>query len=426
MWIARYDALSDAAREEIRNEIAHWPARPRISVLMPVSSMQSRWLRAAIASVESQLYPEWELCIADDATGERAIRDELARAARRHSKIRLVRNKRRLGIAGNANRALELASGGFVALLQSGDLLAEHALYWMAREIIDHPDTDLLFSDEDKIGPGNDRYAPYFKSDWNLALMLSQNAFGHLGVYRRSLVERVGGFRPEFDGAEDHDLVLRCARATEPRRIRHIPRILYHSREIPSSTAVGTAAKPHALEASRRAVQDFLDASAITATASTPPYGIRVDYALSEPRPLISILLPTTARQRPDLLRRSAGSVLERSTYGRFELLILVNEAHRANSERDVLITNLARKEHVRVLTYSDRPFNFAWVNNWAARQAAGSLLCMLNDDTEVITSDWLEKLSARVQLDKVACAGPMLIHRDGTIQQAGVILGAD
>jgi GT2 family glycosyltransferase len=422
IWIKRYDTLTDAKRQNIRDEIARWPVKPFISVLMPVFDTDVRWLRAAVRSLEAQLYPHWELCISDDASTNPEVRDELTRAAQHNPRIRLSFCDRRRGIAGNTNVALALASGEFVALLDADDLLSETALYWVANEIAQHPDSDLIFSDEDKIDERGYRYAPNFKPDWNPALMLSQNSFSHLGVYRRSLVERVGSFRQQFEGAQDHDLALRCSRATEPRRIHHIPRILYHWRATSSSTASDIAAKPHALEAGRRAVQDFLARTAAKATAATTRFGIQVDYPVPAPRPLVSILVPTTAK--PDLLHPCAGSILERSTYDNFEFLLLVNETHRAIPERAALLDQLAAQPRVRALTYPDRPFNYSWVNNWAAAQARGSLLCLLNDDTEVITPDWLEKLVARVTLDKVAAAGPMMYRRNETIQHAGVILG--
>ncbi len=422
IWIRRYDTLSEEKRREIREEIARWPTMPLISVVMPVSGTDIRWLRAAIRSVETQLYPHWQLCIAGDASANPAVRDELGRAAEHNPKARLAFGETRRGAAHNSNAALALATGDFIALLDAGDLLPETALYQAAKEITEHPDADLIFSDEDTIDERGHRRAPNFKPDWNPALMLSQNSFGDPGAYRRSRGERGGPSGPGFAGAQDHDRGLRGARATEPSRIRHIPRILYHRRATAVSTASDVAAKPRALEAARRAVQDHLTQSAPGASASTTGFGIQVEYPLPAPRPLVSILVPTTAR--PELLRTCARSVLDRSSYDNFELLLLVDDTHRAVPERTALLEQLAADRRVRALSYPPRPFNYSWVNNFGAAQARGSLLCLLNDDTEVITTDWLEKLVARVTLPKVAAAGPMMVRRDGTIQHAGVILG--
>lgn len=242
----------------MRDEISRWPVRPLISVIMPVYNTDLRWLNAAIGSVQSQLYPDWELCISDDASTRDGVRDMVSDFVRRDRRIRANFRHGNGNIAVNSNDALSLASGTFIALLDADDVLPQHALYWVAREIIEHPDADLIFSDEDKINEQGKRFDPYFKPDWNQALMLSQNAFSHLGVYRRSLVEKVGGFRVGFEGSQDHDLILRCAEVIAPARIRHIPRILYHWRAIPSSTAASTDAKPYAWNAGARAIEQHL------------------------------------------------------------------------------------------------------------------------------------------------------------------------
>ena len=294
-WISRYDTLTEKARRRIGADMAGWPVRPLISVIMPVYNTDPRWLGAAIRSVQAQLYSNWELCISDDASTLEGARDTLLDFARREPRIRVFLRDSNGNISVNSNNALALASGEFVALMDSDDALPQHALYWMAKEIVAHPDVDLIYSDEDKIDERGKRFDPYFKSDWNPALMLSQNAFGHLGVFRRSLVERVGGFRAGFEGNQDHDLVLRCALETSPERIRHIPRVLYHWRAIASSTAAKRGVKPNVWHAGRQAIEEHLATRGVRASvgrASLEQY--QVEYELPSPQPRVSVLIPTT------------------------------------------------------------------------------------------------------------------------------------
>jgi O-antigen biosynthesis protein len=251
--------------------------------------------------------------------------------------------------------------------------------------------------------------------------------FCHLGVYRRSLVEKVGGFRLGFEGSQDHDLVLRCSRETTPERIRHIPNILYHWRAIESSTAADSRVKPYAWDAGRRAIEEHLEQMNIHAKvehASRADCYYQVEYAVPTPPPRVSILIPTTAK--PELIKPCLDSILERTTYDDFEVLVLVGETHRAMPDRTAYLIWASQQPRVRVLSYPDRPFNFSWVNNWGAGQATGDVLCLLNDDTEIITPDWLEKLVARISLDGVGAVGPMMYYPDDTIQHAGVVLGLD
>src|SRR6266508_6580107 len=336
-WIARYDTLTERARRRVRAETARWPVRPLISVIMPVYNTDPRWLGAAIRSVQAQPYSNWELCISDDASTLAGAQDTLLDFALRDPRIRVFLRDSNGNISVNSNSALSLASGEFVALMDSDDALPQHALYWVAKEIVAHPDVDLIYSDEDKVDEGGKRFNPYFKSDWNLALMLSQNAFGHLGVFRRSLVESVGGFRTGFEGSQDHDLVLRCALETSLERIRHIPRILYHRRAIESSTAAKRGVKPAAWDAGRRAIEEHLAKRGFRATVARAPLEqYQVDYELPSPRPRVSVLVPTTGN--PSLLGPCLDSVLSRTTYENFEVLLLVNEIHRHEAGRAELL----------------------------------------------------------------------------------------
>jgi GT2 family glycosyltransferase len=308
-------------------------------------------------------------------------------------------------------------------LMDHDDELPPHALYWLGREIVEHPQADLIFSDEDKIDAQGRRFDPIFKTDWNPALMLSQNAFGHLGVFRKSLVAQVGGFREGLEGGQDLDLVLRCAKQTHPARIRHIPRILYHRRAIESSTAFQRDVKLQAWDDGRRAIEEHLARQGLRATVRRAPLEqYQVEYEVPSPQPRVSVLIPTTGNAT--LLEPCLESIFSRSTYQNFEVLLLVNEAQHTDPQRAELLRRSTERARVRVLSYPYRPFNYSWVNNWGAGEASGTILCLLNDDIEVITPEWLERLVARATLPDVGAVGAMMYYPDDTIQHAGVILG--
>ncbi len=275
-WMAAYDTIDDTMRQRLRSEISSMPTHPLISIVMPTYNARIDWLREAIESVRSQIYPHWELCIADDASSDVEVRRLLARYAKDDPRIKVEFRKENGHISAASNSAVDLVTGQWIALMDHDDLLPEHALFWMADAIRRFPDARLFYSDEDKIGASNQRCEPYFKPDWNLDLFYSQNFFCHLGVYDASLVRDVGGFRVGFEGAQDHDLVLRCIEKLEPSQIQHVPRILYHWRAHPQSTAQASEAKPYALEAGRRAISEHLARKGVEATVTADLSGYHV------------------------------------------------------------------------------------------------------------------------------------------------------
>jgi GT2 family glycosyltransferase len=416
-WISRYDTL-DTTRQPIEADIAQLLSRPIISIIMPIPGDDEKWLAGTIRSVQTQLYPHWELCLAVGHSVPESLSKNLYTLAGQDNRIRIARVEYPATWAAKRNAALKLASGDFVALVEPGDELSERALYWVAKELVAFSDADLIFSDEDKLEREDTRSDPWFKPDWNPALMLSCNAFGRLGVFRHSLLERLGGFRTGFQGAEEYELVLRCARASEPYRIRHIARVLYHCRGATKRERTDIDSR----EAGRRAIAEHLAIQNIAAEVRHTSGGYRVVYATPTPRPRVSVLITTTAR--PDLVEPCLQSLFERTSYDNLEVMLLVSERVRQLPERGVLLNKVGKRPNVRIIEYPDRPFNYSWVNNLGATQASGDILCFLNDDTEVIAADWLDQLIARVSLPQVAAAGPMLYYPDGTIQHAGVILG--
>jgi GT2 family glycosyltransferase len=422
-WIAKYDTLDNKLRTLMLERVMQLALQPRLSIVMPVYNTDLRWLREAIESVRAQLYPHWELCISDNASTLPGVKELLREYADKDERIRVFFRDTNGHICANSNSALSIATGDFIVLMDSDDILPEDALYWAAEEINAHPDVDLIYSDEDKVDIDGSRYEPYFKPDWNPALMLSQNTFSHLGVYRHSLVKKVGGFRLSFEGSQDHDLVLRCADETEASKIRHIAHVLYHWRALPESTASSFEAKPYAWNAGARAIEEHLARNGVKGKVTRALKSFyQISYDPPSECPTVSIIIPTTCKL--ELLRPCLSELLSKTTYSKIEVLLAVNEIDLQNEEKATCLKEFAEDPRVRVLVYKDCDFNYSWVNNWAAKQASGSILCFMNDDVKIITTDWLEKLVARLQLNRVGAVGVMLYFPNETIQHAGVILG--
>ncbi len=419
-WVRRYDTLDAMQRARISERIAELANPPLISVLMPCFNPNPEWFRAAIESVRSQLYPHWELCIADDASTDPAIRPILEEYIRHDARIRVAFRTENGHISASSNSALELVTGEFVALLDHDDLLPEHALFWVADCIAQHPDAGIIYSDEDKIDELGTRFEPYFKCDWNPDLFLSQNMISHLGVYRSELIRTIGGFRQGFEGSQDHDLALRCIESLTTDQIIHIPRVLYHWRVHASSTAQSPDAKPYAILAGQKAIEEHLVRKGVNAKVEIGNQpGYRVRYALPDVPPMVSIIIPT--RNGLELLRQCVDSIFSRTDYVNFEILIIDN----GSDDQATLeyLQNLAANPKIRVLR-DERPFNYSALNNSAVEQARGELICLLNNDIEVISREWLGEMASIALQPSVGAVGACLWYPDNTLQHGGVILG--
>jgi GT2 family glycosyltransferase len=421
-WIQAYDTLSDGDRDAIRAHIDRFAERPLISVVMTAYRSDEFLLHEAVASVRSQLYPHWELCIADDASPGDATWNALTALATDEPRIKLVRRETNGGIAAATNSALALATGEFVAFLDHDDLLAERALYEVAAELDLHPDADLIFSDEDKIDERGVRSQPHHKTDWNAELMLGVNHVNHLTVVRRSLLSDLGGVREGFDGAQDHDLVLRAAERATPARIRHIPWVLYHWRWQGKQGSFSRARADECASAAARAVQEHLGRTGQAATVEVTPGAqrwLRIRRAVPAPKPLVSVIVPT--RDRTDLLLRCAQGVLTGTDYAPLELLIVDNGSVEPRTLE--LFDYLTTDPIVRILP-APGPFNFSGLNNLAAAQAKGEVLVLLNNDISMIGPDWLDEMVAQALRPNVGAVGAKLYYPDKTLQHAGVVLG--
>ncbi len=419
-WVERHDTLTDADRAAIRRRIAQLPAKPLISVVMPVYNVDERWLRAAIESVQGQLYDHWELCIADDCSPKRHIRKVLTTYAKADPRIKVVFRETNGHISAASNSALELATGTFVALLDHDDVLPEHSLYLVAEELAAHPDADLVYSDEDKIDPEGVRSDPHFKPDWSPELFYSYNFISHLGVYRTSVLREIGGFREGFEGSQDYDLALRVVERVPASHIRHIPRVLYHWRIIPGSVALHGEEKNYAHDAARRALAEHFVRTGVPVEVTTSVASFhRVVFQPPAPRPLVSIIIGT--RDQVRLLRQAVEGILRETDYPDVEIIIVNNQSR--EPETYAYFAALKKEPKVRVLDY-DAPFNFSAINNMAAAAASGEVLLLLNNDIKIIHPEWLTEMVSHVVRPDIGAVGAKLYYENETLQHAGVILG--
>lgn len=415
-WVELYDALPGDG------DLAVLKGMPLISVVLPTYNPPEKWLRKCLDSVLAQSYPHWELCVADDASTQPHVRRVLEEYQRRDARIKVVFRPANGHISASSNSALEIAQGDFVALLDHDDLLHPQALYEVALAVDRNRELKVIFSDEDKVDQNGLRFDPYFKADWNPDLFLSHNCISHLGVYDLALLRKIGGFRKGFEGSQDWDLALRSIEQVEATQIHHIPRVLYHWRAIPGSTALAPQEKDYAHEAGIRAIAEHLDRTGSSGRVEEKPGyrgNYRVRYSLPAVPPRVSILIPT--RDGLEHLRRCVDSIVERSTYPDYEIIIVDNQS--SDPEALAYLRELGASGTARVVPF-DAAFNYSAINNFAATQASGSVLVLLNNDVQVITPGWLEELVGQALRPEIGAVGAMLYYPNETIQHAGVITG--
>ena len=418
-WIKRFDMVD---RARVERDLRQLRAQPLISVLLPVYNPDLEVLEAAIQSIEQQIYKRWELCIADDASTDPKVRPFLEQRSRDDSRIKLIFRERNGHISACTNSALGLATGDWCALLDQDDAFSENALAFVAMEIDQHPDAGVIYSDEDKIDEAGVRSNPFFKTDWNPELFLGQNYINHLGVYRTELLRAIGGFREGFEGSQDYDLALRCIERLEPAQVRHIPRILYHWRAVAGSLAAVADAKPYAKEAARRAIGDHLRRQKLAGRVEACPENVeshRVIYAIPEPVPKVSIIIPM--RDRVDLIERCVASIREQTDYPSIEFVVVDNGSIEA-ATREFL--QGMEQEIAAQVVRDDGTFNFSRLINRGAAAANGDVLAFLNNDIEANERDWLREMVSHVVQTGVGAVGARLWYPDGTLQHGGVILG--
>ncbi|WP_113286997.1 glycosyltransferase family 2 protein [Escherichia coli] len=421
-WIETVELPSLPGNEEVSLMLASMTHPPVISIVIPVYNPAEIYLRACLDSVLAQSYPHWELCIADDRSPKEHVQRVLREYEAKDSRIKVVYRKHNGHISAASNSALEIAKGDFVALLDHDDVLPEHAMLFMAQAICEQPHTQILYSDEDKINARGERFEPHFKSDWNPDLFFSQNYASHLGVYRRSLLQQIGGFRLGVEGSQDQDLLLRCLPHVAAEQIVHIPRVLYHWRTIEGSTALASGEKSYTTEAGIKALRDYFSKQQpeVTVEVGLVPNTYRVRYPISEPAPLVSLLIPT--RDRRALTETAVRSIIDRSIYTHFEILILDNGSVEQET-LDFFAQIQQEDSRVRVLRY-DHPFNYSAINNFGVRHAKRAIIGLVNNDVEVINPDWLTEMVSHCMRPEIGCVGAKLYYSNDTLQHGGVILG--
>jgi Predicted glycosyltransferases len=411
--------------KSLRNDIGlllnNLSYKPTFSVVMPVYNVDEKWLRKAIESVRQQIYPYWELCIADDASSLPHIKAILDEYRQMDDRIKVIFRDENGGIAAASNSAIEIANGDYLAFLDHDDELAPHALYENAKLINQHPEADYIYSDEDKIDVAQNRFDHHFKPDWSPDLLYSINYTCHLGVYRTSLVKKIGGFRSEYDGSQDYDLTLRIT--DETKNILHIPKVLYHWRTLPASTASSASAKEYAFTAAKNALQDRLCRKGIKGKVEfTSNYGLYHTQYQIVGMPKVSIIIPTAGKPLDQTgvtaLENCVTSIVTITGYKNWEIIIV--------DGYDIPKETLNRLEKITdkfTLISSNNEFNFSQRINLGATIAQGEHLLLLNDDTQVINVEWLESLLQLSQLSEIGAVGAKLFYPNGTLQHIGVIL---
>ncbi|EGO2728659.1 glycosyltransferase family 2 protein [Enterococcus faecalis] len=418
-WLARNEVLDI---EAMTQEIATFHYQPKISIAMPVYNVEEKWLRLCIDSILNQVYTNWELCMADDASTDPNVKKILTEYQQLDERIRVVFREQNGHISEATNSALAIATGEFVALLDNDDELAINAFYEVVKVLNENPELDLIYSDEDKIDMDGNRSDPAFKPDWSPDLLLGTNYISHLGVYRRSILEEIGGFRKGYEGSQDYDLVLRFTEKTTKERIKHIPKVLYYWRMLPTSTAVDQGSKGYAFEAGLRAVQDALVRRRINGHATHgAANGLYDVYYDIESEKLVSIIIPTKNGYKD--VQRCVSSIIEKTTYQNYEIIMADNGS--TDPKMHELYAEFEKQLPGRFFVESiDIPFNFSTINNRAAKKAHGEYLLFLNNDTEVITENWLTLMVSFAQQERIGCVGAKLLYPNNTVQHAGVILG--
>jgi glycosyltransferase involved in cell wall biosynthesis len=412
-WLERHRATTGELKK-MRQETLTFALQPLVSIITPVFNTPVGWLRECIESVLAQTYEKWELILIDDHSTDPETLRCLAELAASDSRIIVTKDEKRRGISAASNRGLTVAKGDWVAFLDHDDLLEPDALFQNVKWLQDHPDADLIYSDEDKLTErGFD--SPIFKPDWSPDYFLTCNYVCHLTLIRRKLVERVGGFRSEFDGAQDYDLFLRITEQTN--RIDHVPRVLYHWRRTLNSTADNIRCKPGMLEAGRLALEGHLErrqeAGHVAVDWRTYLYWVKRE--LTEAKK-ITIIIP--ARDNIELLARCVDSLTSKTSYTPYELVVVDNDGQSEDAR-----SYFSQFKH-RLLHYSG-PFNLSAINNFAVKQTDSPWLLFLSDHAEVLDADWLTTMAEHVQRPEVGAVGARLVYPDDRVQHAGIVLGA-
>ncbi len=421
-----YDAWiknNEPTQEELEKQRNHcFKVQPKISIIVPLYNTSTEFFRELLFFMNQQTYSNWELCLADGSP-EPLI--EIQKMIEKDTRIKYSAIAENKGISGNTNEALKLATGDYIGLLDHDDFLAMNCLYEVVKCIQENPEVEFIYTDEDKTpGIGEKRYDAHFKADFAPDTLRSQNYICHFSVFKKEVMDKLGGFRSEYDGAQDYDIFLRMSEIVEEKNIKHIPKILYHWRAHPASTATaaqGSDAKPWAFEAGRRAIEEHVKRLGLKGKVSD---GValgtyQVKYEV-EGNPKVSILIPN--KDGKSILERCIQAILEKSTYQNYEIIIIENNSEEEETFR--YYEELKKYPQIKLIKYLEKGFNYSKIINFGVKQSDGDFIVQLNSDTEVITPDWLEIMIGYCQHKKIGAVGAKLYYLDETIQHAGILQG--
>ena len=389
---------------------------PLISIVMPVYNVDGYLLEECIKSILNQTYQNFEICIADDCSTKQSTKDMLKKYEN-HDKIKIVYRKENGHISLATNSALELAKGEYIALIDNDDIIVKEALYEMVYELNQDKNIDLVYSDEDKLDLKGRRCDPHFKPDFSIDSFYGGNFICHFTMIRKTIIDKIGGFRKGYEGAQDFDLFLRVS--NETKNIKHVPKILYHWRMIPTSTAYSSDSKNYAGEAGKRALEDYLKVNNIDASVSI---AVNTHYIVEynlKTTPLVSIIIPT--RDYAKILDRCLNSIYEKTTYKNYEIII-VDNGSKEQETFNVFNKYTSKYDNIKVIK-KDCEFNYSYLNNEAVKEANGEYIILLNNDTEIITNDWIQVMLGYAMQKHIGCVGCKLLYFDNTVQHGGVAL---
>lgn len=418
-----YDLTKPTEEELEKQRQTVFPYQPKLSIVIPAYKTPEKYLREMLDSILHQTYKNWEVCVANGSPkGEgRTVEKVMKQYGEKDARFRYCNLGENLGISGNTNAAIEMADGDYIVLADHDDTLPEHALFEVVAAINDHPQSDVIYSDEDKLDmDGGALFDPHFKPDFNPDLLTSVNYICHLFVVKRELLEQIGGFRHEFDGAQDYDFIFRCTEAAK--EICHIPKVLYHWRCHQDSTASNPESKLYAFEAGARAIMAHYERCGIPAkkVEKGVDYGIYHTTFEIQGTPLVSVVIPNKDHHKDlDLCMRA---MITRATYKNLEFVVIENNS--TEPETFAYYEKIQKEfPQVRVVTW-EREFNYSAINNFGAQYANGEYLLFLNNDTEIIEPSMIEEMLGFCQREDVGITGARLLYQDDTIQHAGVVVG--
>lgn len=416
-WIAIQEPNAEELKSQ-KTESLHFSLRPRISIIAPVYNTDRYMLISMLNSVLSQTYDNWELCVVDGNSDIPHVKDILSEYSIKDERIKVLFLEKNYGIAGNSNRALQMATGEFITFLDHDDELTPFALFEVVKVLNKIPEIDIVYSDEDKIDASGKRCKPFFKPDWSPDLLMSVNYVCHLMVIRKNILDSIGGFREGYDGAQDYDLILRCISQTSC--IVHVPKVLYHWRMHAESTAQNIYVKDYAHESGKKALREYLSENNIKAHVEDGAgmTNYRVRYLLSN-NPKVSIIIPF--RDKHKVLEKCINSIIQKSSYKNYELILISNNS----SEKKLFdyLDSIKKLPEIKIFHYN-QTFNYSAINNFGVKQSDGEVLLFLNNDTEVITEDWLESMLEQAMRKEIGAVGCKLLFPDNSIQHAGVVIG--